>query len=105
MLDALSRLASLCSNGQITDPFMVPWWALDYARTSAVRAVLAERYEPATVAKYLSALRGVLKDNTGRSAFQGAPADRITLEEAYLAFVINQGRELDESDLQELGVH
>ena len=50
-------------------------------------------------------LRGVLKDNTGRSAFQGAPADRITLEEAYLAFVINQGRELDESDLQELGVH
>ena len=49
-------------------------------------------------------LRGVMKDRA-RSGFDGVPADRITLEEAYLAFVINQGRQLDESELQELGTH
>ena len=47
----------------------------------------------------------MLKDPYKGKAFDGVPADRITLEEAYLAFVINQGRQLDESELQELGLH
>jgi ABC-2 type transport system ATP-binding protein len=47
-------------------------------------------------------LRGVLKDPARGSVFAGEAADRITLEEAYLAFVINQGRQLDEQDIEGL---
>jgi ABC-type multidrug transport system ATPase subunit len=47
-------------------------------------------------------LRGVLKDPRHGSRFQGTPTDKITLEEAYLAFVINQGRQLDEHDIEGL---
>ncbi len=48
-------------------------------------------------------LRGVLKDAARGSRFQGTPAERITLEEAYLAFVINQGRQLDDTEIE--GLH
>jgi ABC-type multidrug transport system ATPase subunit len=51
------------------------------------------------------ALRGVLKDPYTRTRVQGEPVDKITLEEAYLAFVINQGRHLEETDIEALGVH
>ena len=50
-------------------------------------------------------LRGVLRGAAGRSRFTGEPADNITLEEAYLAFVINQGRSLDAQELQALDQH
>jgi ABC-2 type transport system ATP-binding protein len=51
-------------------------------------------------------LRGVLKDPYRGKAFNGVPADKITLEEAYLAFVINQGRQLESDEMAEsLGLH
>ncbi len=40
---------------------LLPWGALRFQHTSAVRAVLAERYSYATVNKMLSALRGTIK--------------------------------------------
>lgn len=50
-------------------------------------------------------LRGVAKDTARGTSFPGMPAERITLEEAYLAFVIDRGRQLDDSELAELGLH
>jgi ABC-type multidrug transport system ATPase subunit len=47
-------------------------------------------------------LRGVLRERGRSAGFEGEPADKITLEEAYLAFVINQGRQLDELDIEGL---
>lgn len=44
-------------------------------------------------------LRGVYREPDRRSRFTGTAAENITLEEAYLAFVINQGRSLDENEL------
>ncbi|WP_309714047.1 tyrosine-type recombinase/integrase [Armatimonas sp.] len=40
---------------------LLPWRALRFQHTSAVRAVLAEKYSYATVNKMLSALRGTIK--------------------------------------------
>lgn len=57
---ALGILAHLVSNGA-ADCFTTPWHQLRYQHAVALRAQLVARYAPATVNKFLSALRGVLK--------------------------------------------
>jgi integrase len=58
---ALDTIAEWLSNGQL-DAGTFPWADLRYAHTQAVRALLAERYAPATVNRHLAALRGVLRE-------------------------------------------
>ncbi len=59
MSQALGVVADVLSSGKAT-PESLPWASLRYQHTQAVRAVLADRYAPATANKALSALRGVL---------------------------------------------
>lgn len=54
-------IASLLTSGQC-DAMTLNWAALRYQHTAALRAVLMEKYSPATVNKLLSALRRVLKE-------------------------------------------
>ena len=61
MEQALHTIAQLIVGDQY-DAFSLPWAALEYQHTQAVRTALAERYAPATANKMLSALRGVLKE-------------------------------------------
>jgi site-specific recombinase XerD len=61
MGQALDLLASVASGGNCTAETL-PWAALRYQHTAAIRATLAERYKPATTNKHLAALRGVLKE-------------------------------------------
>jgi len=59
MRQALNVTASLLAPGATLDD--VPWGALRFAHTQAIRALLAERYDAATANKMLSALRQTLK--------------------------------------------
>ena len=56
----LEGLAGLLSGGTASAA-RIPWGAVRYAHTAALRAALLQRYRPATVNKYLATLRGVLK--------------------------------------------
>lgn len=61
MRQALDIVAETVSSGQ-ADALALDWSRLAYQHTAAVRAVLAERYAPATANKMLAALRGVMKE-------------------------------------------
>ena len=58
---ALERMAALVSGGRF-DADELPWQALRYQHTAAIRAALLEELKPATVNKHLAALRGVLRE-------------------------------------------
>jgi len=60
MAQALGQMAEIATAGAV-DAQGLPWHALRFQHTGAIRAVLMEEYSPATVNKMLSALRGVLK--------------------------------------------
>jgi site-specific recombinase XerD len=61
MATALDVIAGLLTSYRC-DMGTLDWGALRYQHTSAVRAILAELYAPATANKMLCALRGVLKE-------------------------------------------
>lgn len=60
MEQALDAIAQLATGGAM-DAASMPWAALRFQHTAAIRAQLAERYAARTANKMLSALRGVLK--------------------------------------------
>ncbi|MEO7716316.1 MAG: site-specific integrase [Capsulimonas sp.] len=61
MRQALATIAEILSNGQC-DIMTLDWAALRYKHTAALRAVLMEKYSPATVKKMLAALKRVLHE-------------------------------------------
>jgi site-specific recombinase XerC len=61
MKGALNIIAGLISNGR-ADLELMPWSALRYQHTAAIRAKLMETYKPSTANKMLAALRGVLRE-------------------------------------------
>jgi len=61
MREALQVIARLLTNGNC-DASTLDWSALRYQHTSAVRAVLMEKYSPAMANKMLCALRRTLKE-------------------------------------------
>lgn len=61
MHQALDTMAGLGSGGQL-DALAFPWQQLRYQHTAAIRTQLLERYAPATVKRFLSALRQVLEN-------------------------------------------
>lgn len=58
---ALDRIADIISGGRVCDCLVFPWHFIRYEHAQAVRAKLIECYKPATVNRFLSALRGVLR--------------------------------------------
>lgn len=61
MRGALNTIAGILTLG-IADAMTLDWAALRYKHTAALRAVLAQKYAPATTNKILSALRCVLRE-------------------------------------------
>lgn len=58
---ALDAIARLVTSNEEADRWAVPWAAMRYQHTAAIRAALAERYAHSTANKMLSALRGTLR--------------------------------------------
>ena len=58
---ALETMARILTTGRIGIDEL-PWHRLGYQHTQALRAVLAERFSPATANRHLAALRGVLRE-------------------------------------------
>ncbi|MCK6479436.1 MAG: tyrosine-type recombinase/integrase [Planctomycetes bacterium] len=61
MAKALDTIAGILTSGAATARTL-PWHLVRYQHAQAVRATLADRFQPATVNRYLSALRGVLDE-------------------------------------------
>lgn len=61
MKGALHRAAGILSGGA-ADAESLPWHRVRYQHVQALRSILQERYAPSTVNKYLSAVRGVLRE-------------------------------------------
>ena len=61
MEQALNAMAALMTAERL-DAYEFPWHRLRYEHTAALASRLKELHAPATVNKYLSALRGVLKE-------------------------------------------
>lgn len=62
MRQALNKIAWLLSSGAVSDCLAFSWPELRYEDTAAVKAKLVLSYKPATVNKFLAALRGVLRE-------------------------------------------
>jgi site-specific recombinase XerD len=62
MSEALNTIAAIVTTGR-ADLETMPWAALRYQHTAAVRSALMEKYKPSTANKILAALRGVLKES------------------------------------------
>src|SRR5258706_4258576 len=60
MRQALDTIAAILTTGGC-DHVTLPWGALRFQHTQAIRAVLQEKYEAATANKMLSALRQTLR--------------------------------------------
>ncbi len=61
MREALNIIAAILMGGNCGAETL-PWAALRYQHTAAIRAALIERYKPSMANKALAALRGVLKE-------------------------------------------
>ena len=59
MRATLAHVAAMLGTASIRD---CPWQDLGYQHVAALRSILAERFAPATVNKYLSAVRQVMKN-------------------------------------------
>ena len=61
MSEALNTIARMLTSGRV-DVETMPWAALRYQHTAAIRAALMEKYKASTANKMLAALRGVLRE-------------------------------------------
>jgi site-specific recombinase XerD len=101
MRAALETIAQLLTGGQATAASLA-WGALRYQHTAAVRAVLAERYAPATANKLLAALRGVLHEAWRLGDLEAEAYQRAADLPAVRGERLPQGRALAMGELRAL---
>lgn len=98
---ALDTMAGMLSNGA-SDCLAFPWAQLRYQHTAAVRAQLMGRYKAATVNKFLSALRQVLKQAWLLHQMPAEEYQRAITLDAVTGETIPAGRELTPGELAAL---
>lgn len=86
--------------GQGPDPLGVDWARMSYAQVVMLRAVLNERYAPATANRALSALRGVLREAWRLGALDAETYHRAVDVPAVRGRAAPAGRALGDDELR-----
>jgi site-specific recombinase XerD len=101
IFQSLDTMARLLSGGRL-GAFMLNWAALRYEHTAAIRALLAERYKPATANKMLSALRQVLYHAWQLGQISAEDYQRARSVRSVVGDVLPAGRDLGAGELAAL---
>jgi len=101
MREALDVVAAALSGGR-RDLLTFPWEDLRYGHTAALRALLVERYAPATVNKMLAALRGTLKEAWRLGLMNAEDYGRASDVSSVRATTLLRGRSLSAGELRVL---
>ena len=96
-LRIIAKIVSLAA-----DEMNLPWWGLDYAHTTAVRAKLAERFAPTAANRMLAALRGVLKASFKLGLIDSDRMTRACSVDAVRGSRVMKGRALSRGELTAL---
>lgn len=99
---ALDQIASALSNGNIKDSLAFPWERLDYGAVTAIKAWLDAKYAPATVNRYLCAVRRVLKEAWRHDLISAEAYQRATDVRSVSAQRLPTGRELETEEIRRL---
>lgn len=99
---ALDQIASALSNGTIEDCLEFPWEQLDYGTVTAIKAWLDTRYAPATVNRYLCAVRRVIKEAWRHHLITAEAYQRATDVKSVSAQRLPTGRELETDEIRRL---
>lgn len=99
---ALDQIASVLSNYQIENSLVFPWEQLDYGAVTAIKAWLDAKYAPATVNRYLCAVRRVLKEAWRHNLISAEAYQRATDVRSVSAQRLPTGRELDTGEIKAL---
>ena len=95
---ALHEIARFLTGGEL-DAFQLPWGALRYEHTSAVRAYLVRSVGPSTARKKLSFLRGALKEAWRLGQIDGEQYHRAIDLAAVRGNSVREGRALATEEL------
>lgn len=98
---ALDAIAGLLTGG-VADCLSFPWQSLRYQHTAAIRAQLVTRYRPATVNKFLSALRGVLRESWRLGLITAEDYQRAADLQSVKGETLPAGRELQPGEITAL---
>ncbi|MCB2209862.1 tyrosine-type recombinase/integrase [bacterium] len=99
---ALDQIAAALSGGQIKDCLNFPWERLDYGTVTAVKAWLDDKYAPATVNRYLCAVRRVIKEAWRHHLISAEDYQRATDVQSVSAERLPTGRELETDEIRAL---
>lgn len=99
---ALDQIATILSSGRIEDSLEFPWEQLDYGMVTAIKAWLDSKYAPATVNRYLCAVRRVLKEAWRHNLITAEAYQRATDVRSVSAQRLPTGRELETVEIKAL---
>jgi site-specific recombinase XerD len=99
---ALDQIANALSNGAIEDSLHFPWEKLDYGMVTTIKAWLDSKYAPATVNRYLCAVRRVIKEAWRHHLITAEEYQRATDVGSVSAKRLPTGRELDNDEIRKL---
>ncbi len=100
MRRCLDKIVDILDPGRTIDTY--PWWRLTYADGMAVRQALVARYQPATVNKILSTLRGVLKQSWALGLIDADSYQRAASVPNVRASKLPAGRALEMPEIVQL---